>query len=104
MTVSVMVVAHFLIWNSQGRSKTSFRPDLVKLRQNDVIAWLNEDFFYTAHWPQARTKEWQRDGTKREREVTNNILQKKIIGKTGDKSHIAKSKGGLRLSRAAHHA
>ena len=65
MTVSVMVVAHFLIWNSQGRPKTSFRPDLVKLRQNDVIAWLNEDFFTrrTGH------RQGQRSGREMERSV-----------------------------------
>jgi len=67
-----MLVLLFLIWNVQGCPKTSFRPRQTET--NDVIAWLNDDF-YTAHWPQART---EGDGTKREREVTNNILQKKI--------------------------
>jgi hypothetical protein len=64
---------------------------------NDVIEWLNDDF-YTAHWPQART---ERDGTKREREVTNNILQKKI-GEAGQKNVTVKR--GWDSSRAALHA
>ena len=71
---------------------------------NDVIECLNDDF-YTAHWPQART---EGDETKREREVTNNILQKKKkLGETRRKNvtfEKGKEVGGTASSRAALHA
>ena len=66
-----MLVILFLIWNVQGRPKTSFRQGQTET--NDVIAWLNDDFLHGA----LATGTDREDGTKREREVTNNILLKK---------------------------